>query len=56
MDFLEQFGHVDFFLLDFLPKIRTVPEFKQIRDRERAMDPRMIRTQELLSGTKVDLE
>lgn len=32
LDFLMEFGHIDFFLLNFLPCIRTVPEFKEFRD------------------------
>lgn len=31
MMFLEEFGHIDFSMLNFLPQIKSVEEFKELR-------------------------
>ena len=51
LDFLEQFGHIDFFLLEFLPVIRTVPELKAAKQKSIMMSAKMIRTHALLDGS-----
>ena len=48
LDFLEQFGHINFTNLDFLPVLRSVPELEDRRRMEYLSSPRMIRTNTLL--------
>lgn len=47
--FLEEFGQIDFTNLDFLPKIRTVQELKEIKKEEILNTTRMIRQNILLA-------
>lgn len=48
LDFLEQFGHINFTNLDFLPILRSVPELEDKRKLEYLSSPKMIRTNTLL--------
>lgn len=48
LDFLEQFGHINFTNLDFLPVLRSVPELEDKRKLEYLSSPKMIRTNTLL--------
>jgi len=41
--FLEEFGNIDFTLLNFMPKIRTVDEMKAIKKQEDLNSSRMMR-------------
>ena len=51
LDFLEEWGEVDFSLVAFLPTVRTVPEFKEFRKEEENRSTRMIRTYRLLESS-----
>ena len=51
LDFLEEWGEVDFSLLAFLPTVRTVPEFLEFRKEEENRSTRMIRTYRLLESS-----
>ena len=51
LDFLEEWGHVDFSLVAFRPTLRTVPEFKEFRKEEEGRSARMIRTYQLLESS-----
>ena len=49
LQFLEEWGHVDFTYLTFLPDIRTVDELIELRERDRLNTTTAIRTQTLIA-------
>ena len=51
LDFLEEWGHVDFSLVAFRPTLRTVPEFRDFRKEEEGRSSRMVRTYRLLESS-----
>jgi len=51
LDFLEQFGHIDFTHIEFLPILRTVKELKEIKNKNWVTSNQMIRTNALLDST-----
>lgn len=48
--FLEEFGHIDFTLLNFLPQIRTVEEFQEFRQKEILNSTRFVKQSDLLAN------
>ena len=48
LDFLEQYGHIDFTLLDFLPKLKSVNELQEEKKSKLLQSEMMIRTSNLL--------
>jgi hypothetical protein len=54
LDFLEQYGHVDFSCLEFLPNLRTVDELQEIKRKNILTSTKMVRTQTLLNSN-IDL-
>ena len=54
LDFLEQYGHVDFSTLEFLPNLRSVDELQEIKRKKVLTSTKMVRTQALLNSN-IDL-
>ena len=54
LDFLEQYGHVDFSSLEFLPNLRSVDELQEIKRKKILTSTKMVRTQALLNSN-IDL-
>ena len=48
--FLEEFGHIDFTLLTFLPTIHTVEEFQEIRQNDILNSTRFVKQSDLLAN------
>jgi len=50
VQFLEEFGHIDFSMLSFLPLLRTVDEFQEIRKNEALNNSTAIKIQTLIAS------
>ena len=50
LEFLEQFGHIDFTHVEFLPVLRTVRELKDIKQKKWMESNQMLRTNALLDS------
>lgn len=53
LEFLEEWGHVDFALLTYLPHIRTVEELYDMRNKDMMNTTRVIRTQTLIASNPI---
>jgi len=55
LEFLKQYGHWDFSLLGYLPKLQTIEEFEEMKKEKFLKCPKIMRTTSLI-GNNFDIE